>query len=186
MDLTTLHHGVNKLRRKKRVGRGVGSGRGKTSTRGHKGQYSSAGAKKPPKIDAGSASAPPPDDPPDPPPADDPDDANPELRDMIASARQALASGDAEEALSITKKIHNKFPKAQAAWSIRASSSATAARRSPSADAAEPRWPTLSGLAGPPPQRGGPARFCRSRSPSATRWGRHGRRLNDSRCPCRP
>jgi large subunit ribosomal protein L15 len=50
MDLTTLHHGVNKLRRKKRVGRGVGSGRGKTSTRGHKGQYSSAGAKKPPSI----------------------------------------------------------------------------------------------------------------------------------------
>lgn len=50
MDLTTLHHGVNKLRHKKRVGRGVGSGRGKTSTRGHKGQYSSAGAKKPPSI----------------------------------------------------------------------------------------------------------------------------------------
>jgi len=30
--------------RKKRVGRGVGSGMGKTSTRGHKGQYASAGA----------------------------------------------------------------------------------------------------------------------------------------------
>ena len=39
MDLTNLHHGVQKLRRKKRVGRGVGSGHGKTSTRGAKGQW---------------------------------------------------------------------------------------------------------------------------------------------------
>jgi large subunit ribosomal protein L15 len=47
MDLTTVHHGVNKRTTKKRVGRGVGSGMGKTSTRGHKGQWASAGAKKP-------------------------------------------------------------------------------------------------------------------------------------------
>jgi large subunit ribosomal protein L15 len=47
MDLSTVHHGVHKLKRKKRVGRGIGSGRGKTSTRGHKGQWASAGAKKP-------------------------------------------------------------------------------------------------------------------------------------------
>jgi large subunit ribosomal protein L15 len=47
MDLSTVHHGVHKLRRKKRVGRGPGSGHGKTSTRGHKGQWASAGAKKP-------------------------------------------------------------------------------------------------------------------------------------------
>jgi large subunit ribosomal protein L15 len=47
MDLSTVHQGVHKLRRKKRVGRGVGSGHGKTSTRGHKGQWASAGAKKP-------------------------------------------------------------------------------------------------------------------------------------------
>ena len=47
MDLSTVHQGVNKLRPKKRVGRGVGSGHGKTSTRGHKGQWASAGAKKP-------------------------------------------------------------------------------------------------------------------------------------------
>ena len=44
MDLSTVHHGINKRKPKKRVGRGVGSGMGKTSTRGHKGQYASAGA----------------------------------------------------------------------------------------------------------------------------------------------
>jgi large subunit ribosomal protein L15 len=47
MDLSTVHHGIHKLRRKKRVGRGPGSGHGKTSTRGSKGQWASAGAKKP-------------------------------------------------------------------------------------------------------------------------------------------
>jgi large subunit ribosomal protein L15 len=47
MDLSTVHQGVHKLRRKKRVGRGIGSGHGKTSSRGHKGQWASAGAKKP-------------------------------------------------------------------------------------------------------------------------------------------
>jgi large subunit ribosomal protein L15 len=47
MDLSTVHQGVHKLRRKKRVGRGVGSGHGKTASRGHKGQWASAGAKKP-------------------------------------------------------------------------------------------------------------------------------------------
>ena len=47
MDLSTVHHGVNKHRGKKRVGRGPGSGHGKTATRGSKGQWASAGAKKP-------------------------------------------------------------------------------------------------------------------------------------------
>jgi large subunit ribosomal protein L15 len=47
MDLTTVHQGIHKRRRKKRVGRGIGSGHGKTSTRGAKGQWASAGAKKP-------------------------------------------------------------------------------------------------------------------------------------------
>jgi large subunit ribosomal protein L15 len=47
MDLSTVHHGVHKRRPKKRVGRGIGSGHGKTSSRGHKGQWASAGAKKP-------------------------------------------------------------------------------------------------------------------------------------------
>src|SRR3954451_10977877 len=50
MDLSTVHIGVNKRKRKKRVGRGTGSGRGKTSTRGHKGQWASAGAKKPSDV----------------------------------------------------------------------------------------------------------------------------------------
>lgn len=47
MDLHTVHSGVHTLKRKKRVGRGVGSGHGKTASRGHKGQYSSAGANMP-------------------------------------------------------------------------------------------------------------------------------------------
>lgn len=45
MDLSQVHEGVTKRKRKKRVGRGVGSGHGKTAGRGHKGQYASAGAK---------------------------------------------------------------------------------------------------------------------------------------------
>ena len=44
MDLSTVHQGVHTARRKKRVGRGIGSGHGKTATRGAKGQYASAGA----------------------------------------------------------------------------------------------------------------------------------------------
>jgi large subunit ribosomal protein L15 len=47
MDLSTIHKGINRRTRKKRVGRGVGSGHGKTASRGHKGQYTSAGAKTP-------------------------------------------------------------------------------------------------------------------------------------------
>jgi large subunit ribosomal protein L15 len=47
MDLTTVHTGVQKRKLKKRVGRGIGSGHGKTGSRGHKGQYASAGARLP-------------------------------------------------------------------------------------------------------------------------------------------
>src|SRR5205809_1311812 len=47
MDLSTVHHGVHKRKLKKRVGRGIGSGHGKTATRGSKGQWASAGAKMP-------------------------------------------------------------------------------------------------------------------------------------------
>jgi large subunit ribosomal protein L15 len=46
MDLSTVHVGIHKRTRKKRVGRGIGSGMGKTSTRGAKGQWASAGAGK--------------------------------------------------------------------------------------------------------------------------------------------
>jgi large subunit ribosomal protein L15 len=47
MDLSSVHIGVHKLKRKKRVGRGIGSGHGKTATRGSKGQWASAGANMP-------------------------------------------------------------------------------------------------------------------------------------------
>jgi large subunit ribosomal protein L15 len=47
MDLSTVHEGIHKRKRKKRVGRGPGSGHGKTSSRGAKGQWASAGAGKP-------------------------------------------------------------------------------------------------------------------------------------------
>src|SRR5262245_35265280 len=50
MDLTTVHQGIHKLKKKKRVGRGPGSGHGKTATRGSKGQWASAGAKKPTSL----------------------------------------------------------------------------------------------------------------------------------------
>lgn len=53
MDLSTIHQGINRRKRKKRVGRGVGSGMGKTATRGHKGQWASAGAKKPRMLHEG-------------------------------------------------------------------------------------------------------------------------------------
>ncbi len=47
MDLTNLSDGIQKRKLKKRVGRGIGSGHGKTASRGHKGQYASAGAQMP-------------------------------------------------------------------------------------------------------------------------------------------
>ncbi len=47
MDLSKIHHGIQKRKRKKRVGRGPGSGHGKTAGRGSKGQYASAGANLP-------------------------------------------------------------------------------------------------------------------------------------------
>jgi large subunit ribosomal protein L15 len=56
MDLHGLYNppegtpGVQKRKRKKRVGRGIGSGHGKTSSRGAKGQWASAGAKKPTQL----------------------------------------------------------------------------------------------------------------------------------------
>jgi large subunit ribosomal protein L15 len=53
MDLTTVHQGAQKRKKKKRVGRGIGSGHGKTSSRGHKGQYASAGARKPSRMFVG-------------------------------------------------------------------------------------------------------------------------------------
>jgi large subunit ribosomal protein L15 len=45
MDLSQVHQGIVRRKKKKRVGRGPGSGHGKTASRGSKGQYASAGAK---------------------------------------------------------------------------------------------------------------------------------------------
>jgi large subunit ribosomal protein L15 len=50
MDLSTVHQGIVKRKRKKRVGRGIGSGHGKTATRGSKGQWASAGANMPVEV----------------------------------------------------------------------------------------------------------------------------------------
>ncbi len=43
MNLNEVHRGIHKNKSRKRVGRGPGSGHGKTSTRGHKGQGSRSG-----------------------------------------------------------------------------------------------------------------------------------------------
>lgn len=44
MKLHDVNEGITKFRRRKRIGRGTGSGLGKTSGRGHKGQHSRSGA----------------------------------------------------------------------------------------------------------------------------------------------
>ncbi len=43
MNLDDVHRGINKHHKRRRIGRGVGSGYGKTSGRGHKGQGSRRG-----------------------------------------------------------------------------------------------------------------------------------------------
>ena len=44
MILDDVHRGIMKRKKRKRIGRGPGSGHGKTSGRGHKGYYSRAGS----------------------------------------------------------------------------------------------------------------------------------------------
>jgi len=44
MILNDVHQGIHKHKPRKRIGRGPGSGHGKTSGRGHKGYYSRAGS----------------------------------------------------------------------------------------------------------------------------------------------
>ncbi len=46
MILDDVHRGIQKHRKRKRIGRGPGSGHGKTSGRGHNGFYSRAGSSK--------------------------------------------------------------------------------------------------------------------------------------------
>jgi large subunit ribosomal protein L15 len=43
MNIDTVHRGIHKHTKRLRIGRGIGSGRGKTSGRGHKGQGQLAG-----------------------------------------------------------------------------------------------------------------------------------------------
>jgi len=45
MNLSNIHAPKNAVGKRKRVGRGMGSGMGKTSTRGHKGQRSRSGSR---------------------------------------------------------------------------------------------------------------------------------------------
>jgi large subunit ribosomal protein L15 len=53
MELSELKGAPGSRKRKRRVGRGPGSGRGKTCGRGHKGQKSRSGAKIPPWFEGG-------------------------------------------------------------------------------------------------------------------------------------
>jgi len=54
MNLNDINEGIKKNRRKKRLGRGTGSGLGKTCGRGHKGQRSRSGASFHPMFQGGA------------------------------------------------------------------------------------------------------------------------------------
>ena len=45
MQIHDVHQGIHKYKKRKRVGRGIGSGHGKTSSKGHKGHSSRQGFK---------------------------------------------------------------------------------------------------------------------------------------------
>ncbi|HUT91140.1 MAG TPA: 50S ribosomal protein L15 [Thermoguttaceae bacterium] len=53
MNLNDVHRGIQKHKKRRRVGRGPGSGHGKTSGRGHKGQGSRAGFSLHPTFEGG-------------------------------------------------------------------------------------------------------------------------------------
>jgi len=53
MNLNDVHRGIKKNKKRKRVGRGIGSGHGKTCGRGHKGQRSRAGFSVHPTFEGG-------------------------------------------------------------------------------------------------------------------------------------
>ena len=53
ISLNTLKYPVGARKRRKRIGRGQGSGHGGTSTRGHKGQYSRSGVSYRPWFEGG-------------------------------------------------------------------------------------------------------------------------------------
>ncbi|MCO6046069.1 50S ribosomal protein L15 [Aeoliella sp. ICT_H6.2] len=54
MILDDVHRGIQKYRKRKRLGRGPGSGQGKTAGRGHKGQGSRAGHSRKPTFQGGA------------------------------------------------------------------------------------------------------------------------------------
>ncbi len=53
MNLNDVHRGIHKFKKRKRVGRGPGSGLGKTAGRGHKGQGQRAGFSAHPTFEGG-------------------------------------------------------------------------------------------------------------------------------------
>ncbi len=53
MNLNDVHRGIHKNKSRKRIGRGPGSGHGKTSCRGHKGQGSRSGYSSSPVFEGG-------------------------------------------------------------------------------------------------------------------------------------
>src|SRR5215470_17688742 len=53
MDLSRLRPAAGSTRERKRVGRGPGSGHGKTASRGHKGRRSRSGGNSPPGYEGG-------------------------------------------------------------------------------------------------------------------------------------
>jgi len=55
MNLADVNRGIKKNKKKKRVGRGPGSGHGKTSGRGHKGQGQLAGWSRAPIFEGGAS-----------------------------------------------------------------------------------------------------------------------------------
>ncbi len=55
MNLHDINVGIKKNKKRKRVGRGVGSGHGKTSGRGHKGQGALAGWSAPAIFEGGAS-----------------------------------------------------------------------------------------------------------------------------------
>lgn len=54
MNLNEVHRGITKYKKRKRIGRGIGSGTGKTAGRGHKGQKSRAGWSRHPTFQGGA------------------------------------------------------------------------------------------------------------------------------------
>ncbi len=53
MQLHDVHQGVHKRKKRKRIGRGIGSGHGKTASKGHKGHSSRQGFKQNPVSEGG-------------------------------------------------------------------------------------------------------------------------------------